>query len=64
MSELQIGGKTLVTRFGGMIGVGKNLLWVVVFAISAVGFCSSKTKKDNKFPENSQVKQHKSDDVV
>ena len=62
ISELQIGGRTLVTIFGGIIGVEKNLLWVVIFAISAVGFCSTKTKKekhekDNKFHENFQILQ-------
>ena len=53
-----------MTIFGGIIGVEKNLLWVVIFAISAVGFCSTKTKKDiktsmrekdNKFHGNSQI---------
>ena len=45
ISELQIGPRTLVTRFGGIIGVGKNLSWVLIFILSAVGFCSSKQKK-------------------
>ena len=31
----QISPVTLLTRFGGIIGVGKNLLWIIIF------FCSS-----------------------
>ena len=37
-----------MARFGGIIGVGKNLLWIIILAFSAFGFCSSKIKKDNK----------------
>ena len=48
ISELQIGPRTLVTRFGGIIGVGKNLLWVVIFAISAIGFCSGGKNRGDK----------------
>ena len=48
ISEFQIGPTTLVARFGGIIGVGKNLLWIIILAFSAFGFCSSKIKKDNK----------------
>ena len=31
VSEYQIGPKTLATRVGGIIGVGKNLLWILIF---------------------------------
>ena len=48
ISEFQIGPTTLVARFGGIIGVGKNLLWIIILAFSVFGFCSSKIKKDNK----------------
>ena len=41
-TELQIGSKTLITRFGGIIGVSKNLLWIVIFGFSAIGFISNK----------------------
>lgn len=37
ISELQIGPKTLLTRIGGIIGVGKNLLWLLVFVFTSVG---------------------------
>ena len=37
ISELQIGPKTLLTRIGGIIGVGKNLLWLLVFFFTSVG---------------------------
>ena len=41
LSELQIGPKTLLVRFGGIIGVGKNLLWLIIFCASSVlGFWS------------------------
>ena len=62
ISELQIGPRTLVTRFGGIIGVGKNLMWVIIFAISGLGFCSSKAKRDKDNIEaqtdSSQEKSH------
>lgn len=35
ISELQIGPKTLLVRFGGIIGVGKNLLWIIIFSVSS-----------------------------
>ena len=44
ISELQIGTQTLITRFGGIIGVGKNLLWVIILLFSSVGFCAAKAK--------------------
>lgn len=36
-TELQIGFKTLITRFGGIIGVSKNLLWITIFAVTSIG---------------------------
>ena len=41
ISELQIGPKTLLVRFGGIIGVGKNLLWIIIFAVSSAMTCWS-----------------------
>lgn len=35
ISELQVGTKTLLVRFGGIIGVGKNLLWIIIFSVSS-----------------------------
>ena len=37
VSELKIGPKTLLTRVGGIIGVGKNLLWAIVFLFTSLG---------------------------
>ena len=34
-SELQIDQITLLTRCGGIIGVGKNLLWIIIFVMSS-----------------------------
>ena len=44
-SELQIGFKTLITRFGGIIGVCKNLLWIVIFGFSSFAFLFNKMSK-------------------
>ena len=37
ISESQIGPKTLATRVGGIIGVGKNLLWILIFGLTSLG---------------------------
>ena len=34
---LQIGPNTFLTRVGGIIGVGKNLLWILIFSLSSLG---------------------------
>ena len=34
--DWQITPVTLLTRLGGIIGVGKNLLWVIIFFSSSV----------------------------
>lgn len=36
-TEYQISFMTLVTRFGGVIGVWKNILWVIIFTITSLG---------------------------
>ena len=36
-SKLQISAKTLVIRIGGLIGIGKNLLWLIIFLLSSFG---------------------------
>ena len=38
VSELQYSGQTLVTRFGGFIGISKNLLWFIILIISSMTF--------------------------
>ena len=35
-SELQISPKTFLTRIGGIIGVGKEFLWIILCAFSVV----------------------------
>ena len=35
-SDWQIKTVTLLTRVGGIIGVGKELLWVIIFICSAI----------------------------
>ena len=37
VSKLEIGLKTLATRFGGIIGVGKELLWVIILLFTSCG---------------------------
>ena len=45
MTSWQVDAKTLTTRVGGVIGVGKNLLWVVILLItSSVSFISLVSK--------------------
>ena len=36
VSSLQIGVKTLTTRVGGIIGVGKELLWILIFCFNTL----------------------------
>ena len=36
VSDWQITPVTLLTRLGGIIGVGKNLLWIMIFFSSSV----------------------------
>ena len=36
-TKLQIDFVTLLTRVGGIIGVGKNLTWIIIFTLSALG---------------------------
>ena len=43
-TELQIGFKTLITRFGGIIGVSKNLLWITIFVVTSIGMVISYIK--------------------
>ena len=38
VSEFQRSPKTMLTRFGGLIGLGKNLLWIVILSDSSIGF--------------------------
>ena len=38
ISEFQRSPKTMLTRFGGLIGLGKNMLWVIIISVSGVGF--------------------------
>ena len=45
ISELQIGAKTLLTRIGGIIGVGKNLFWTLVFFFTSIGSLLSLWRK-------------------
>ena len=35
VTSLQVDVMTLITRVGGVIGVGKNLLWVVILLITS-----------------------------
>ena len=44
-TELQIGFKTLITRFGGIIGVSKNLLWITIFVVTSIGMMTSLLKQ-------------------
>ena len=36
VSQVQIDEITLITRIGGIIGVGKNLLWILIFIITSL----------------------------
>ena len=36
-SKLQITAKTLIIRMGGFIGMGKNLVWLIIFLLSSWG---------------------------
>ena len=48
VSELQFTAKTLVTRFGGFIGLSKNLLWLIILLVSSMGFLSTRVKEENR----------------
>ena len=38
ISDWQITHATLLTRFGGIIGVGKELLWVILLTFTSITF--------------------------
>ena len=44
-SELQIGTKTLLTRVGGVIGVGKEFLWIILCGLSGIKLIATIMKK-------------------
>ena len=44
VSDWQIKPITLLTRFGGIIGCGKNLLWILIFICSSLTFVSKMIK--------------------
>ena len=44
-SKLQITAKTLVIRMGGFIGMGKNLVWLIIFFLSSCGAIRSFSQK-------------------
>ena len=45
VSGLQVTALSLLSRFGGIVGLGKNLLWIVVLLISSVGFFRDSLKQ-------------------
>ena len=47
-SEPQISPMTLITRLGGIIGVGKNLLWIIVLLFSSITFITRKCRRQKK----------------
>ena len=44
ISDWQIKPVTLLTRFGGLVGVGKNLLWIIIFICSSMTLVSNMIK--------------------
>ena len=51
-SQVQITMKTMLTRIGGIIGVGKNLLWTLIFSATSVGALITFIKRKRKFEDN------------
>ena len=47
-SEPQISPMTLITRLGGIIGVGKNLLWIIILLFSSITFFTRKCRHEKK----------------
>ena len=43
ISEFQRTPKTMLTRFGGLIGLGKNMLWIIILSVTGIGFFTNKT---------------------
>ena len=43
-SDWQITEVTLLTRIGGIIGVGKNLLWIIIFIFTSICYVSKFVK--------------------
>ena len=41
-SHLQIEFRTLISKYGGIIGLCKNLLWLIMLTSAAFIFCSKK----------------------
>ena len=44
-TELQIGTKTLLTRVDGVIGVGKEFLWIILCGLSGIKLIATIMKK-------------------
>ena len=45
MAGWQVDTKTFTTRVGGVIGVGKNLLWVVMLSVTSIVTLFNLTRK-------------------
>ena len=54
ISKLQIGMKTLATRFGGIIGVGKEFLWVLIFTFTSIRTLLALCKNISQTSDHSQ----------
>ena len=59
LTELQINSRTLITRFGGIIGVGKNLMWIIILGFSYVGFFANKAKKKRDGDKATEIRELK-----
>ena len=44
-SVLTITAKTLISSIGGFIGIGKNLLWIMIVVMSGLGFLINNLKQ-------------------
>ena len=47
VAERQVGPLTLVSRLGGFIGIGKNLLWIVTVLFSSMKIFSLRVTQRN-----------------
>ena len=48
-SEPQLTAKTLLIRTGGAIGIGKNLVWLIIFVLTSLGTIKKFLKQSFQF---------------